>query len=227
MIKNFVDRIKATKKIANEKNVHNWYNCVLNSLILIMVSSFMLSLYTIILLADVTLDTTIGELLVGMDIGLILPVVFGITLSYLFLEKLIILHILIFEKLNKTIFKAWQRFDMWYYRKYRKTSPITENLAKIQGKLAKHQTTKRNKRIVLACVIGFFIILNITVRLPYIISVFDDTEITEIEINNEGEGLDRYGNPVSEERNYNNCLEFDDYPGCPEELIQIKVRGGG
>ena len=181
MIKDFVEKIKATKKVASEKNVHNWYNCVFHSMIIIMGSSMLLSLWTIIYLADITLDTTIGELLTGMQIGVFLPILYGIGLSYLFLEKLILIHIHLFDKLNKTIFKLWQKFDMWYFRKYRKTSPVTENLAKFQQKVAKHQTSKRNKRLILVCVIGFFVILNITVRLPYIMEILEETEETEID----------------------------------------------
>jgi len=184
MIKEFVEKIKATKKVAQQKNVHTWYNCVFHSMILILVASFMLSLYTIVLIADITLDSTIGELLISMQIGIILPIFFAITLSYLFLEKLIILHILVFEKMNRIIFKGWQKFDMWYYRRYRKTSPITEYLSKFQQMIAKRQTSKKNRRIVLVCVIAFFVILNIAVRLP---AIFDQTEtepITEIQEEN-------------------------------------------
>jgi len=36
--------------------------------------------------------------------------------------------------------------------------------------------------------------------------------------------LDRYGYPAEWERNYDNCLKFDDYPDCPEELIEQRLQ---
>lgn len=183
MIKDFVEKIKATKRVASQKNVFNWYNCVFHSLIIIMGTAMVLSLFTIIVLADVTLDTTIGELLINMQVGIFLPILYAITLSYLFLEKLILVHIHVYEKVNRYIFKGWQKFDMWYYRKYRKTSPLTESLAKIQQKIAKHNpNSKRNKRIVLVCVIAFFILLNISVRMPIILDYITAGTETETEI---------------------------------------------
>jgi len=180
MIRNFFEKIKETKKVATEKNVHNWYNCVFHSVILIMITSMILSLYTIHLFG-INLDTTIGELILTFQPGIFLPLFYSITLSYLFLEKLIVLHILAFAKFNKLIFKGWEKFDMWYYRKYRKTSPLTENLAKVQRKISKYQSTKRRRRMLLVGVIIFVVLLNFTIRLPYIMESLENTEQTEIE----------------------------------------------
>lgn len=179
LIRNFVDKIKATKKVANEKNVHNWYNCVFHSVIIILIASMVLSLYTIHFFG-INLDTTLGELILTFQPGIFLPFVYSLTLSYLFLDKLIILHIMAFAKLNKIIFKGWEKFDMWYYRKYRKTSPITENLAKFQRKISKYQSTKRRRRLLLVGVILFVVLLNFTIRLPYIMDSLEQTEQTEI-----------------------------------------------
>lgn len=179
MIKNFVNKIKDTKKIATEKNVHNWYNCIFHSIVIILIASMVLSLYTIHLFG-VSMDTTLGELILTFQPGIFLPLIYSLTLSYLFLEKLIVLHIMAFAKLNKIIFKGWEKFDMWYYRKYRKTSPITENLAKVQRKISKFQSTKRRRRLLLVSVVLLVVLLNFAIRLPYMMESMEQTEQTEI-----------------------------------------------
>ncbi len=194
MIKNFVTKIKATKKIANEKNVHNWYNCVFHSVIIIMGISMILSLYTIVYLADITLDTTIGELLINMQIGIFLPIAYSIILSYVFLEKLVILHILIFEKFNKQVFKMWQKLDMYWYKKYKKHSPLTEGLSKLQSRIAKFQTrSKRQRKIIIIAVIFALILVQVGFRAPLIIELLEEPE--EIEVN-----IDELEEPIQTKR---------------------------
>lgn len=168
MIKGFVNKIKDTQKIAREKNVHNWYNCVFHSIIIILGISLVLSLHTIQYLG-VNLDTTLGDLILTFQPAIFLPLIYSLTLSYLFLQKLIILHILAFEQLNKIIFKLWQKMDMYWFRKYRKHSPITEGLAKFQSKMEKFNKSKskKQKRLIVIGVITFLLIIQIGYRLPY------------------------------------------------------------
>lgn len=179
LIKDFVGRIKATKKLAKDKNVHQWYSCLLHGVIIIFGSSLILSLYTMSFFSTIW-ETPIGEL-AFYTFGL--PLLYSIILTYLFLEKIIILEILLFEKINKLVFKSWQRFDMWYFRKYRKTSPLTEYLAKLQMKIGKNKMSKRKRRLIMLSLIAGLIILNFAVRVPIIFdSVTNETEIeTEID----------------------------------------------
>jgi len=179
MIKDFVGRIKATKKLAKDKNVHQWYSCLLHGVIIIFGSSLVLSLYTMSFFSTIW-ETPIGEL-AFYTFGL--PLLYSIILTYLFLEKIIILEIHLFERINKLVFKSWQRFDMWYFRKYRKTSPLTEYLAKLQMKMGKNKMSKRKRRLIMLSLIAGLIILNFAVRVPILFdSVTNETEIgTEID----------------------------------------------
>ncbi len=181
MIKDFVGRIKATKKLADDKSVHNWYNCLLQGIIIIFGSSLVLALYTMSLFKDVW-ETPVGELPFLTFYGL--PILYSIILTYLLLEKLIIVQIYILEKFQKYLFKAWQNFDMWYYRKYRKTSPITEFLSKIEGKISKSKMSKTKRRIIMVSLVAFLIILNFGIRVPMIMEGMEsETEIdTESEL---------------------------------------------
>ena len=125
MIKDFVSKIRDTKKIAVQNNVHNWYNCVFHSVIIIIGASMVLSLFTMFLYADVNGSTPIGELPYA---AAFLPIVYSLVLSYIALERLIILHIQVYSKINNLLFKGIQKLDMYWFRKYRKNSPLTDQL---------------------------------------------------------------------------------------------------
>lgn len=174
MIKDFVGRIKATKKLANEKSVL-WYNCLLQGIIIIFGSSLVLALYTMSMFKDVW-ETPVGELPLLTFYGL--PILYSIILTYLLLEKLIIIQIYILEKFQKYLFKAWQNFDMWYYRKYRKTSPITEFLSKIQERMSNSKMSKTKRRIIMVSLVAFLLLLNFGIRVPMVMeSMESETEI--------------------------------------------------
>ena len=170
MIKNFVNKVKATKKVANEKNVHNWYNCVFHSVILILVASLGLSLLTMNLFIDSS--TPIGEIPLA---AVFIPLGYGLLLSWLFLEKLILLHIKVFELINKYTMKAWQKLDMYWFRKYRKHSPLTEGLSKLQNKASKIQSrSPRTKKLIIIGVIAGLILLQVGLRAPILIDILTD-----------------------------------------------------
>ena len=197
---NFLTKIKATQKLAKEKNVHNWYNCILQSIMIIFISSTVLSVYTTSLIFDIKDTTPISQIPM---ILFIMPFIFTMILSYVLLEKLIIFHILLYEKIHKSAFKAWQNFDMWYYRKYRKHSPLTEILSKIQARQAKLGKNKR--RLLLGLVIAGFILLNIFVRIPAVLDSIEETKTI----------------PVIDQ-------ELDQEQKLPQEKeYEIKVRGAG
>lgn len=79
-------------------------------------------------------------------------------------------------------------------------------------------------------IVAILIIFQVTTTINFYISNTRTTEIIENQkiiidhLEEKEEPLDRYGNPVSEERNYSNCLKFDDYPDCPQELLDLKEK---
>lgn len=197
MIKDFVGRIKATKQLANERSISNWYNCLFQGIIIIFGASVVSALYTVSFfnyLWEVPIQESLPFLWIANSI------IYSIILTYFLLEKLIIAQIYILEKIQKYLFIAWQRFDMWYYRRYRKTSPITEFMAKTQLKVTKLSKTKR--RIIMVSLVAFLIILNFGIRVPMIMEGME----TETEIDTESELIET---PIQE----------------PER--QIIVRGAG
>jgi len=182
MRSNFITKIKATQKLAKEKNVHNWYNCVLQSIMIIFITSSVLSVYTITYVFEVDETTPINEIPV---LGLALPFILTMAISYVFLEKLIIIHISLYEKIHKIIFNHWQKFDMWYFRRYRKHSPLTENLSKLQAKQAK--LSKKTRKIIIGLLIASLILFNVFIRIPYILESIEDKQLPVIDQETEQE----------------------------------------
>src|SRR3990172_8906481 len=168
MKSNFITKIKATQKLAKEKNVHNWYNCVLQSIMIIFITSSVLSVYTITYVFEVDETTPINEIPV---LGLALPFILTMAISYVFLEKIIINH--------------WQKFDMWYFRRYRKHSPLTENLSKLQAKQAK--LSKKTRKIIIGLLIASLILFNVFIRIPYILESIEDKQLPVIDQETEQE----------------------------------------
>src|SRR3990172_11096179 len=182
MKSNFITKIKATQKLAKEKNVHNWYNCVLQSIMIIFITSSVLSVYTITYVFEVDETTPINEIPV---LGLALPFILTMAISYVFLEKLIIIHISLYEKIHKIIFNHWQKFDMWYFRRYRKHSQLTENLSKLQAKQAK--LSKKTRKIIIGLLIASLILFNVFIRIPYILESIEDKQLPVIDQETEQE----------------------------------------
>lgn len=165
MIKDFIARIKDTKKIARERNVHNWTNIILHSILMIMGASLLLSFYTMFAFTDIG-NSDLGEIAFS-----ILPIAYGIFLTFTLLDKIIVLQIIAFEKLNKLIFKHWQKMDMYWFRKYKKHSPLTEGVSKISNVSEKLNKKPRTRKIIIVCLIMFLLAINIAIRAPLIMDV--------------------------------------------------------
>lgn len=172
VIKGEINRIKETKYLASQKNQsHNWLQSVWNSVILILLTSISLSIFTMSNEAFVGLFVNNN---IPFDLALLLIPSYFLFLFFGVMEKLIILHIAIFEKLSKTIFKLWQRMDMWYFRKYRKHSPLTDMQFKIQQK--KEKLSKRKKKLITVLLIVIIFSLQMTLRLP---AIYEDLPVEE------------------------------------------------
>jgi len=167
MIKDFINRIKDTRKVARERNVHNWTNIILHSILLIMGASLLLSFYTMFAFTDIG-NSDLGQIAFSA-----LPIAYGIFLTFTLLDKIIVLQIIAFEKLNKIIFKQWQRMDMYWFRKYKTHSPLTDGVSKISNVSNKLNKKPKTRKIIIVCLIIFLLAINIAIRAPLIIDVIN------------------------------------------------------
>lgn len=200
MIKDFIARIKDTKKIARERNVHNWTNIILHSILVIMGASLLLSFYTMFAFTDIG-NSKLGEIAFTL-----LPIAYGVFLTFTLLDKIIILQIMAFEKLNKLIFKHWQKMDMYWFRKYKTHSPLTEGVSKISNVSEKLNKKPRTRKIIIITLIILLLAINLAIKAPL---------ITDI-INN-----------LSGEKEESTDIATDIIPEEQEEQNQIIVKGAG
>ncbi len=183
-------KIKETKKFANERNVHNWFNILLHSVLFCLVGGTALSLGLLVLTADLEIHSNLKDtILMNMiwEFNKFSMFIFAGILALLFMERMIKLQVLAYEKFNKFLFNMWQRFDMWYYRKYRKHSPLTEGLSKLQEKASKNKRklSKNQKRMVTIIVIGVMLLILTPFRIiPMIENISNDFEEIEEDKNN-------------------------------------------
>lgn len=79
----------------------------------------------------------------------------------------------------------------------------------------------KSTKIVLLCVIVFVgVITFIVITYHPVNEERKELSITPTYYNSTSHVLlDRYGNPMSEDRNYGNCFKYDDYPNCPQQLL--------
>lgn len=181
-IKERINKIKETKKYANEHNVHNWFNIVLHSIIFCLILGLLLTMGTVLFMDDLESNSISlkGSLLMKLlwDFTNLSPLIFAFIIAISIMDKIIRIQVRITERINKKIMGLWQSFDMWYFKKYRKHSPLTEWLAKLQEKANKHQSklTRKHKKLATVIIIGLIIALQIMWRIPPLIEEIENTQ---------------------------------------------------
>lgn len=198
-ILNRLRKIKETKKFATEHNVQNWYNILLHGVILMLFGGLIISLGSILFLDNLESNsdlkgTLLMNLLWGSATGF--PFLFAFALAITFLPKLIMMEVLLFEKINRFMFNQWQKLDMWYFRKHRKHSPLTDGYSKITSKYGS-KISKKQKKVIAICLAVLLIGLQLIWRVPALIEDFKEMqETSEIEKNDESKVV----NPIQEEK---------------------------
>ncbi len=170
--KNRIQKIKDTKKNAQERNVSSsWYYSIFYSIGVLLLLGAMLNMPIIIfvdvLISVASLQGTAVEQ-IAFDFLNVMIFVLPPFIVFNFMDKMIILHLIIFQNINKAMFYAWQKFDMWYFRKYRKHSPLTEIFSKFGDKSAKYNSrlTKNQKRMITIALIMVLIGVQVYWKLP-------------------------------------------------------------
>lgn len=108
-----------------------------------------------------------------------------------------LLRFMIVFKIGKAVSKAMMKFidklDMYYWRKHKTSSPLTENIAKIQNKIQdkKQKLTKRQAKFIGIAIIVILIIIQLGIRVP---SIIEDYEIQEQQKIKQENDLGKIGN---------------------------------
>lgn len=194
LITNKIKKIKETKKMAQEKNISNsWYQGLIYSITGLFFIGTMISLPIAVgldvVITEMNWQGTIieEEIIKVMNVGVFLiPIAF----VFRFIENGIKLYLVIMEKTNKAIFNGWQKLDMWYFKKYRKQSPLTDSYSKINDKANRWSSklSKNQKKLIKITLIVLLISINIYWKAPMIEELLDTNQeeiIPEVESDNQ------------------------------------------
>lgn len=170
--KNRIAKIKGTKKIAQEKNVSSswWYGFIYGIASLFLLGS-MLTFGIIILTSSIIVVTSLeGTIIetIAFDVMTVSVVIIPILFVFTLLDKMIILHLIIFQNINKALFYLWNRLDMWYFKKYRKHSPLTEGYSKLSDRTAKYSSklSRSQKKMIKIALIMVLVGVQVYWKLP-------------------------------------------------------------
>lgn len=102
--------------------------------------------------------------------------------KYFFYAKILEVHYL-----NKLMTKGINKLDMYWWRKYRKQSPVTEALNKVQQKsgTVKRRLTKPQKGLIMTVVIGLLVWFYLVDDIVYVYDSIQDMLIQQEIIEND------------------------------------------
>ena len=151
----YIARIKATKKLAREKNVPVWLIPFANSVGLILLAAVYLGVYTLVALVDMEKNMDYvpvwWKILVGHADWL--PLIYFAVICLAMLDKVLITIIIVQSAITKSIFEIIQKADHKIWRKTGKDSFIANKIWWLQQKWV-----GLNKRIRAMIIIQFLIV---------------------------------------------------------------------
>lgn len=134
------------RKFASTKNVPEQSFSFYMVLQFVLIGTSIVSIATLYLISMLPIqDSIITTVLLNMVLpGWFMILLFGFG-KYFFYAKILEIHYL-----NKALSKGLTKLDMYWWRKYRKQSPVTEVLSKMQtkGSTAKRKLTKPQKALI-------------------------------------------------------------------------------
>jgi len=154
----YIDKVKATKKLAREKNVPIWEIPLANAMGMIILTAVYMSVYTWIAIVDLekNFDYIPFWWNTFIDIANWLPLIYLGVLTFTMLDKVLTIFILFQASLTKGIFTGIQKLDHKIWRKTGKDSLIANKIWWVQQKWM--GLDKRNRRIIM--VLGFIVFMT-------------------------------------------------------------------
>ena len=162
-LKNYWQKIKATKKFAREKNTI-WVLPVFDALVISVLFSWELSVGTWMLIEKIRIANILQESYIKFlweSSTYLFLVYFGI-LCLTVLDKIIVIFIHIHALLNNLTYKVINKIDMWLWKKTGKDSVIATAMLRLQMKF--QSMPLRKKRAVVG-IVGMLLVLFYVHRL--------------------------------------------------------------
>ncbi len=151
----YIARIKATKKLARDKNVPVWLIPFANSVGLILLTAVYLGVYTLVALVD--MEKNMAHVPAWWKMLVIhadwIPLIYFAVISLTMLDKVLIIIITIQSEITKSIFEIIQKADHKIWRRTGKDSFIANKIWWLQQKWV-----GLDKRIRVMIIIQFLIV---------------------------------------------------------------------
>ena len=156
--RDYIDRVKSTKKLARDKNVPIWMIPFANAMGIILLTSIYLSIYTWIGITNMEANmqyipywwTTI------VSMANWLPLIYLGAITFTLLDKILIVFILFQAALTKSVFYGIHKLDHKIWRKTGRDSYVANKIWWIQQKWMGLDKSKRRK--IMACAMIAFMI---------------------------------------------------------------------
>ena len=156
-LNNYIDKIKATKKLAREKNVPVWHIPLANSIGMLILTSIYMSVYTWVAIVDMEKNFDYIPFWWGTFtyIANWSPLIYLGVLCFTMLDKVLTVFILFQASLTKSIFNGIQKADHKIWRKTGKDSYIANKIWWVQQKWM--GIDKKNRQRIM--VVGFIVFM--------------------------------------------------------------------
>ena len=153
--RDYIDKVKETKKLARDKNVPMWMIPFANAMGIILLTSIYLSVYTWIAIVDMenSFDYIPSWWNTLVSIANWLPLIYLGVLSFTMLDKVLTVFILFQAALTKSIFNIIQKADHKIWRKTGKDSVIANKIWWVQQKWMGLDKGQRRKVMVVAFIV--------------------------------------------------------------------------
>ena len=165
LIRNQLERIKATKKLANEMGAHPWHASVFDALYLTVGLCIVGSFYTWVAIENFenTLMYVPTWFPIIWQIADYIPFIYLGVIFLLLIDKFIILFIHIHSFILKKIMIGIQKIDIWYWRRTGKEAVVTNAFGKFNNKVGGFDSKKRKVLdYTLYCGLLIFMFLKLT-----------------------------------------------------------------
>ena len=164
--RNYIRQFKECKKFAREKNVAIWFIPLFDSILISYFVSWMISYHTWVLMGNYQdVAGTSIQMKLLWEFSIYLPFLIWGSLIVTVLPKLTRLMTYVHHYITKFVFIGINKFDMWYWRKYKKESVLANAIWKSQSKFMGIDK-QRKRQIIVLFLVG--VVIYYVVRLELV-----------------------------------------------------------
>ena len=156
IIRDYINRIRNTRKYASEQGVPVWEIPLINSIGMIILGSIYLGFWSWTAIAEMQFSYKPYWFEVLEDNLGYLPIIYFLIIAVIALDKILVVMIRFQAQLTKVVYNLIQKLDQKIWRKTGKESFISNKIWKVQQRWVGYD--KRKKRRIIALAVFLFVI---------------------------------------------------------------------